>query len=389
MAAYGGPRQSCPVTEQCSEWIFRYLGDCVCDLRDSVSFALGLASVLSWGVAEIPQILTNFFAGSTEGVSLTFLLTWTFGDFFNLGGCYLEPATLPTQFYMALLYTITTIFLVAQSIWYEVLHPTKHEVKEIDTDSNEQTEVLLEPERIPEVVATPSISVPLSRKSSSKDIYITSARSLASSYTPTMGSFVPGSAGHLGHGGHSLLSQSPGQGQPHIGSHVTRALAVGALVLGGLRMGAQLDWAAQQAGGRSEAFVFGGTSRRLLQISMGRPPMLHEEGGGSIFGQILGWCMAAIYMGGRLPQIWLNIQRGTVEGLSPLMFLFALVGNATYVGSILVRSLEWTALKPNLAWLVDAGVCVCLDLFILCQFVYYSTKKTEEANKEDDYAPLK
>jgi hypothetical protein len=59
-----------------------------------------------------------------------------------------------------------------------------------------------------------------------------------------------------------------------------------------------------------------------------------------------------------------QIKRGTAEGLNPLMFMFALVGNITYVGSILVRSTEWSQLKPNLPWLVDAGVCVLLDTFV-------------------------
>jgi hypothetical protein len=53
-----------------------------------------------------------------------------------------------------------------------------------------------------------------------------------------------------------------------------------------------------------------------------------------------------------------------LQGLNPLMFMFALVGNITYVGSILVRSTEWSQLKPNLPWLVDAGVCVLLDTFV-------------------------
>jgi hypothetical protein len=38
--------------------------------------------------------------------------------------------------------------------------------------------------------------------------------------------------------------------------------------------------------------------------------LYHQEGGGmdhSAFGQWLGWLMAAIYMGGRIPQIWLNV----------------------------------------------------------------------------------
>lgn len=88
-----------------------------------------------------------------------------------------------------------------------------------------------------------------------------------------------------------------------------------------------------------------------------------------------------------------QIKRGTVEGLNPLMFMFALIGNITYVGSILVRSMEWTNLKPNLPWLVDAAVCVLLDVFIIFQFVYFYRKASkldedDDNNKAASYHPL-
>jgi len=74
------------------------------------------------------------------------------------------------------------------------------------------------------------------------------------------------------------------------------------------------------------------------------------------------------------------------------MFLFALIGNAAYVGSIIVKTLEWQKLKPNMPWLVDAAVCVLLDCFILTQFIYYRTRKAdehEEDNINGDYKALK
>lgn len=77
------------------------------------------------------------------------------------------------------------------------------------------------------------------------------------------------------------------------------------------------------------------------------------------------------------------------------MFVFALIANATYVArlvlststsrlftcdliikylfvctenanecSILVRSTEWEKIKANMPWLLDAVVCVLLDLFV-------------------------
>ncbi|KAE8707718.1 hypothetical protein F3Y22_tig00110377pilonHSYRG00225 [Hibiscus syriacus] len=53
------------------------------------------------------------------------------------------------------------------------------------------------------------------------------------------------------------------------------------------------------------------------------------------------------------------------------MFIFALIANATYVASILVRTTEWESIKANMPWLLDAVVCVALDLFITLQYIYY------------------
>ncbi|OMO84234.1 hypothetical protein COLO4_22148 [Corchorus olitorius] len=115
------------------------------------------------------------------------------------------------------------------------------------------------------------------------------------------------------------------------------------------------------------------TSRRLLQ----EHSMEH-----SALGQWLGWLMAAIYMGGRIPQIWLN-------GLNPLMFIFALIANATYVASILVRTTEWDSIKANLPWLLDAAVCVALDLFIILQYVYYKYFRQTVNSDGEDYGDYK
>nr|CAB3476824.1 unnamed protein product [Digitaria exilis] len=123
MGVFGGtPPPSCPSTRHCAEWARTYLKYCLCSQKDSAALALGLLSVISWGVAEVPQIITNYRQKSTEGLSIAFLMTWIVGDLFNLVGCFLEPATLPTQFYMALLYTVTTLILTAQTIYYSHIY---------------------------------------------------------------------------------------------------------------------------------------------------------------------------------------------------------------------------------------------------------------------------
>ena len=88
-------------------------------------------------------------------------------------------------------------------------------------------------------------------------------------------------------------------------------------------------------------------------------------------GPFLGWTMTAIYLSGRVPQIMRNHTRGSVEGLSVSMFVLAVVGNATYLGSILARSLEWARIHPNLPWIVDAAMCLVMDAVILGQSAWY------------------
>ncbi|KAK4393393.1 putative vacuolar amino acid transporter YPQ3 [Sesamum angolense] len=120
----------------CNGWVDKYFKDCLCNVKDELSFGFGLVSLVCWGVAEIPQIITNFRTKSGHGISLLFLLTWIAGDIFNLVGCLLEPATLPTQFYTAVLYTTTTVVLVLQSIYYDYVRKWRNGEEKNQTKSS-------------------------------------------------------------------------------------------------------------------------------------------------------------------------------------------------------------------------------------------------------------
>ncbi|XP_060195749.1 probable vacuolar amino acid transporter YPQ1 [Lycium barbarum] len=341
----------------CVGWVNKYFKDCLCNLSDEFSFALGLVSLVCWAVAEIPQIITNFRTKSSHGVSLLFLLGWVVGDIFNLTGCLLEPATLPTQLYTAVLYTTTTIILVLQVLYYDYFYKCW---KRSDDDSSQEVEEVKKPLR-PQKPTDSGIPIPggTARSASRRmDFYFMSARSLAGSSTPPFRSNLrpiasgPSAVGLI----HDYSSDddtvdaplniSVSQPKP-----IPRSAGFGAFLATSSGMPHQ-----------TKALIVGFGGRKLLQ----------EHGTEhSALGQCLGWMMAAVYMGGRLPQIWLNIKRGSVEGLNPFMFVFALIANLTYVGSILLRSIEWSKIKANMPWLLDAVVCVALDLFIILQYVYY------------------
>ncbi|KAL0343575.1 UNVERIFIED_CONTAM: putative vacuolar amino acid transporter YPQ1 [Sesamum angustifolium] len=382
----------------CIGWVDKYFKDCLCNVNDELSFGFGLVSLVCWGVAEIPQIITNFRTKSGHGISLLFLLTWIAGDIFNLVGCLLEPATLPTQFYTAVLYTTTTVVLVLQSIYYDYVRKWRNgEEKESDQEVEDLKKPLKTPQPIDSAIPIPNGT----RRATSRReaYYYTSARSMAGSTTPPIRSYLwpvksGPSAGGIDNNSSSDDEDNPTPSRQSVSrpkpipdlAPYTKCRIVGPLlwwinfVASASLYGPQAGYGAflatsinmpRETKALMQAYV-GLTGRKLLQ----------EHGSESVYGQWLGWMMAAIYMGGRLPQIWLNIRRGNVEGLNPLMFVFALAANATYVASILVRSTAWDKIKANMPWLLDAMGCVLLDLF----YVYYRYFHKGSRGSRQEYA---
>nr|XP_043616647.1 probable vacuolar amino acid transporter YPQ3 [Erigeron canadensis] len=359
-------------------WVDKYFKDCLCNLKDEISFGLGIVSLVCWGVAEIPQIITNFRTKSSHGVSLLFLLTWIAGDIFNLVGCLLEPATLPTQYYTAALYTISTIILVLQSLYYDHLYAWLKSRK-TDTKANPEVEETKRPLRPsigeePRFVSSKSRAIKASL-SPRQDYFFTSARSMAGSATPPNRSYLwPTRSGPASAMGGDDDSSSEDESSVQIPKPATQPKPIPRSAGYGAFLATSLNLPSHTKG--------------LMQVYVGRKLLQEGGGSGTVVGQWLGWMMAAIYMGGRIPQIVLNIKRGSVEGLNPLMFIFALVANATYVGSILVRSTEWSKIKANLPWLLDAAACVALDTFIIMQYVYYKylQKKNDDLEYYGEYS---
>lgn len=361
--------------------------------RDGLSLSLGIISVISWGVAEIPQIMTNYSEKSTEGLSITFLTTWMIGDIFNLLGCLMEPATLPTQFYMALLYTVTTSVLYVQSIYYGHIYPRL----------KNRRDQMVEAERISNIISdvkipgrwrnssdtttcggqtTPITMIPGSQRTSftGRELFYTSARSLSSSHTPPAGSVL---AQRMARGYSEPTLEEPllPEDVTHPSTKSLLCVVSVFLFLGTFNLPNLLSESRTMALGEGDRVFVVRAARKLLQVTSSNVAE-HSGGESSRIGMFLGWAMAAIYMGGRLPQICLNMRRGHVEGLNPLMFFFALVGNMTYVASILVNSVEWLKLAPNLPWLVDAGGCVVLDFLILLQFFHFRCRKDKDTDKK-------
>ncbi|EKM55334.1 uncharacterized protein PHACADRAFT_143534 [Phanerochaete carnosa HHB-10118-sp] len=100
-----------------------------------------------------------------------------------------------------------------------------------------------------------------------------------------------------------------------------------------------------------------------------------------IIGRISAWICTTLYLTSRLPQIWKNYTRKSVEGLSISLFVFAFLGNFFYVFSILTSpnlslpEREAAAfLKESVPYLLGSGGTLMFDVTIVIQSFLYKPK---------------
>lgn len=94
--------------------------------------------------------------------------------------------------------------------------------------------------------------------------------------------------------------------------------------------------------------------------------------------QFFGWLCAVLYLGSRIPQILLNYKRKSCEGISFMFFLFACLGNLTYVISILAIDISPNYLLVNSSWLAGSLGTLGLDFTIFVQFFLYNESDDDE-----------
>jgi len=92
----------------------------------------------------------------------------------------------------------------------------------------------------------------------------------------------------------------------------------------------------------------------------------------------IGWGSAACYLGSRLPQIYKNFTRKSTEGLSPVMFTMAVMGNITYALGIFLYSVEKDYIMQRIPWILGSVGTLCFDATTLTQFVLYRPKKNKQ-----------
>lgn len=318
-----------------------------------------------------------------------FIAVWLLGDFFNIFGAVLQ-GVLPTMTILAVYYTLADIVLLLQCFWYKGF-TLRDEVKKPGDESHE--DAVSASERSPLLSEntcqtngavrvnsytngngheiTPPVISDIDRRHS-----IHSQRSFRERYLSIDGTHLSPVTPLRDESPEDRIAPRP---RPVQSTLQTVLFNTGTIIL------------------VCTAGVFG------WWLSASRAPPSSEAPDSdpssiefNLWGQVFGYICAALYLGSRVPQLLLNYRRKSTEGISMLFFVFACLGNLTYVLSILVykprckdtvcrggeaSGIYGRYIAVNFSWLLGSFGTLVLDA---CVFVQYFIYRKEESESESE-----
>jgi uncharacterized protein with PQ loop repeat len=386
-------------------------------------FPFSSISIACWVVVFSPQIIENFRRGSADGLSLLFIVVWLAGDVFNILGAVFQ-GVLPTMVILAVYYTLADIVLLGQCFYYRGF-----------TLSDE-------------VTATKKGSRGRGSGSDHDDDDYTNAenggtRQLPTEQTALLGNGSTNGNGHIhtngGYASQVPALSSPSEQQryssfPYVdGTHLSpvtpfvdplpprpssSGAGAGSPRNGGRRL-STLQTVLLNTFAVALVCAAGALGWYVSARASGKHHHKDQQSDDSslsfdILGQIFGYLCAVLYLGSRLPQLLLNFRRKSTEGVSLLFFLFACIGNLTYVLSIFAYSpvcgsepqegkdrflyvaKEQPHCQPgeaaaiygryilvNLSWILGSLGTLLLDMAIFVQFFLYRKDDEDEYRDHD------
>ncbi|KAK6459564.1 PQ loop repeat-domain-containing protein [Scheffersomyces xylosifermentans] len=321
----------------------------------AVSGITGSISIACWIIVFAPQIYENFRRQSSEGLSLTFIILWLAGDVFNVLGSVLQ-GVLPTMIILAVYYTLADIVLLWQCLAYgngestDLIHlspanPMNEDVletvlsREHHHHHHHEHELLEDGEEQQE----DEIIQEQSNQFLNPNVDIEEASSSGSS------------------------SSAASKKMTAVQSVLVKTLMVSLVIASGLA-------------GWYISYVKDAQHKQKHPGKIRKPEELIFDP----LAQFFGWLCAFLYLGSRIPQILLNYKRKSCEGISFMFFLFACLGNLTYVISILAINTSWHYLWVNSSWLAGSLGTLGLDFTIFVQFFLYNENNESDSESEEE-----
>ncbi|KAI5969803.1 RTC2 [Candida margitis] len=296
--------------------------------KQAISGITGSISLACWIIVFAPQIYENFTRKSSEGLSLTFIILWLAGDVFNVLGAVMQ-GLLPTMIILAVYYTLADVVLLWQCLVYG--------------DGNGNNKEKGNPDFTHLSPATPI----------NEDVL----ESAYSSGNPTLQTRDE-----------EASVRSDSKTTSRLQTTLLNTLMVSLVIISGI-----VGWYISYVKDSHRKHKHPGEGHRPEDLIF--DPLA----------QTFGWLCAILYLGSRVPQIVLNYERKSCDGISFMFFLFACLGNLTYVISILSIDTSWNYLWVNCSWLAGSLGTLALDFTIFVQFFLYNGSEDEAFDSESEY----
>ncbi|EOA90531.1 uncharacterized protein SETTUDRAFT_167349 [Exserohilum turcica Et28A] len=319
-----------------------------------ISTLLGTCSIISWLFAQLPQIYKNHKLKSTSGLSAFFLTEWLLGDLTNLLGC-LFTGQASWQIIIAAYYVFVDCCLCGQWIWYEMLHhgrplrpiwgrwssgngssgaggasmhqvlegmgigksangPKKHQDGMDKKDGSSTTT----PQDVPRSGQKDPFRIPNFARSP------TAAKESWQESSPSGTSPNPNVR--------RVAASSSPMPSPKTLLYITLLIAV----LSNPTTAKPIS-----------PFAPGLAHTRTTHAPTVFTTSSDSASGTALAGKIFSWMSTFLYLGSRLPQLYMNQVRKSTAGLSPALFAAAFFGNLFYSSSLATNPCAWQDFAPG------------------------------------------
>lgn len=341
-----------------------------------VSRIAGILSLAVWLFAQLPQILENYLNESVSGVSLAFLACWIGGDVTNFVGCILTGA-LPFQTCLATYYCFIDMIFTLQFWYYSRVYPRQ----------KIHHNMLQSPDMMRPVTCAGSIR----SRSQSQGRTQGRSRSRSMSRQNRFDSSPNGCGKSLR--SRSALSTRSSNSALNVQDGIFRRLLAGSVLSSSFKGAKAYPLGFEQVSKSDNDSAFIDKAMTFFQMLIVPIKLIAKASStthdGAIIGTICGWCSTCLYVSSRSPQIWKNYCSKSTQGISPYLFLFAMLGNSLYTISILadlylLSKYEQylgdtdfhTVFQSQLPFLVGSSGTVIFDFVLLIQFYIYGQQSS-------------
>lgn len=350
-----------------NSFIQHWFGDCIYNVRDLVGFLLGMASILSWMVAQVPQLMANYRNKSADALSAFFLAEWLLGDTCNLLGALLKGDQLSTVVFTAQYFICMDVVLLVQYIYYTSYQRRREHIFAAKHHHHKYRR------------RRSRMKVPVIEGSAAE--YTSNQRLAASTdETASTSNRVDTPIEHVLHRVGSGGVESIGRDFVFRPQRVMACFGLMFLFTG-------LQWSAPITQSRQQRYVGEQQSikHRQLQVvgSMRSEFFQPMPEWSQDVGTVIAYCSSVLYLTSRTSQIYKNYKRRSAEGLALSMFFCAIAANTLYGLSIVLRAYSMASLRSSAPWLIGSLGTVALDTTIFIQALTYGTEKKHTSDEEE------